>query len=116
MENFNGVYLAIGLLAFSGGGILTWVTFFINRGRSEADAETAGKTASTALAKIGLLEADFAEYKIKVAEKYVTNDQLAHTEQRIVTLLEQLRSEMGKNSERLDRLVETILRRHSGEQ
>jgi hypothetical protein len=102
--------LSWGALIGAGGSLIAIVTFWMNRGKAEADALTradgAHSVAAAALAKADLVAAQLAEARIEFARDYASHRDLAAAEVRYATALDSLRSEMRGMNERLDRIID----------
>src|SRR3954451_3530940 len=94
----------------AGGSVIAIVTFWMNRGKAEADALTradgAHSVAATALAKSDLVAAQLAEARIEFARDYASHRDLAAAEVRYAASLDSLRTELRGMNERLDRIIE----------
>jgi len=72
------------------------VTFWMNRGKAEADA----------LTKVEIVSAQLAETRIEFARDYASHKDLAAAEVRYAAALDSLRTELRGMNERLDRIIE----------
>src|SRR5947207_3290321 len=99
-----------GALIGAGGSLIAIVTFWMNRGKAEADALTradgAHSIAAAALAKVDLVAVQLAEARIEFARDYASHKDLAAAEMRYAAALDSLRSELRGMNERLDRIIE----------
>lgn len=102
--------LTWGVLIAAGGSIIAIVTFWMNRGKAEAEAsakaDAAVGTANVALAKAELVSRQLAEARIEFARDYASHKDLAAAEMRYATALDSLRTELRGMNERLDRIIE----------
>ena len=102
--------LTWGALIAAAGSLAAIVTFWMNRGKAEAEASAnaaaAGVTARTALAKVELVSEQLAEARIEFARDYASHKDLAAAEVRYATSLDSLRTELRGMNERLDRIIE----------
>ena len=94
----------------AGGSIIAIVSFWMNRGKAEADAHAAADAAhsiaTSAMAKAELASAQLAEARIEFARDYATHRDLAAAELRYAAALDSLRSELRGMNERLDRIID----------
>jgi hypothetical protein len=92
------------------GSLVAIVTFWMNRGKAEADAlakaDAANATAHAALAKAEAVSAGLAEARIEFARDYASHKDLAAAEVRYAAALDSLRTELRGMNERLDRIIE----------
>jgi hypothetical protein len=99
-----------GALIGAAGSIIAIVTFWMNRGKAEADAlarsDGAYSAAANALAKAERVAAQIAEARIEFARDYASHKDLAAAEVRYATELDSLRSELRGMNERLDRIID----------
>ena len=104
--------LTWGALIGAGGSVIAIVTFWMNRGKAEAEtlskAEAASKMAAAALAKSELASSQLAEARIEFARDYASHKDLAAAEVRFAAALESLRTELRGMNERLDRIIESF--------
>jgi len=104
--------LTWGALIGAGGSIIAIVTFWMNRGKAEAEtlskAEAASQIATAALAKSELVSSQLAEARIEFARDYASHKDLAAAEVRFAAALESLRTELRGMNERLDRIIESF--------
>jgi len=102
--------LTWGALIASGSSIVAIVTFWMNRGKAEAEASAnaaaAGVTARTALAKVELVSEQLADARIEFARDYASHKDLAAADMRYAAALDSLRTELRGMNERLDRIIE----------
>ena len=88
--------LTWGALIAAGGSLVAIITFWMNRGKAEADA----------LAKAEIVSAQLAEARIEFARDYASHKDLAAAEVRYAAALDSLRTELRGMNERLDRIIE----------
>ena len=104
--------LSWGALVGASGSLIAIVSFWMNRGKAEADAhakaEGAYSVASAALTKADLVAAQLAEARIGFARDYASHKDLAAAEVRYATALDSLRSELRGMNERLDRIIDRL--------
>lgn len=104
--------LSWGALIAASGAIVTIISFWINRGRAEAEALALAKNASdnalAALAKTSLLSEQLAEARIEFARDYASHKDLAAAEVRFANALDNLRTELRGMNDRLDRMIENF--------
>src|SRR6266403_1010010 len=97
--------LTWGALIGAGGSVIAIITFWMNRGKAEADtlakAETASQMAAAALARSELVSSQLAEARIEFARDYASHKDLAAAEMRFATALDSLRTELRGMNERL---------------
>jgi|SRR5882672_514720 hypothetical protein len=102
--------LTWGALIAAAGSLVAIVTFWMNRGKAEADAlakaDAASATAHAALAKAEAVSAGLAEARIEFARDYASHKDLAAAEVRYAAALDSLRTELRGMNERLDRIIE----------
>ena len=102
--------LTWGALIAASGSLVAIVTFWMNRGKAEADAlakaDAASATAHAALAKAEIVSAQLAETRIEFARDYASHKDLAAAEVRYAAALDSLRTELRGMNERLDRIIE----------
>jgi hypothetical protein len=102
--------LTWGALIAASGSLVAIVTFWMNRGKAEADAlakaDAASATAHAALAKAEAVSAGLAEARIEFARDYASHKDLAAAEVRYAAALDSLRTELRGLNERLDRIIE----------
>jgi hypothetical protein len=102
--------LTWGALIAAGGSLVAIVTFWMNRGKAEADAlakaDAAAATARAALAKAEIVAEQLAEARIEFARDYASHKDLAAAEVRYAASLDSLRTELRGMNERLDRIIE----------
>jgi thioredoxin-like negative regulator of GroEL len=114
--------LTWGALIAAGGSITAVVTFWLNRGKAEAEAtaraeaaalkaDGALQMASTAISKVNALTAQLSEARIEFARDYASHHDLAESEARYAAALEGLRTELRGMNARLDRIIETLISR-----
>jgi hypothetical protein len=105
--------LTWGALIAAGGSIVAIVSFWMNRGRAEAEAlataRAAETKASTAFARAELVGAQLAEARIEFARDYATNKDVAAAEVRYAAALDSLRLEMRGLNQRLDRIIDNYV-------
>jgi hypothetical protein len=103
-------FLTWGALIGAGGSVIAIITFWMNRGKAEADAlaraEGAHAMAAAALAKAEDVAAQLAESRVEFARDYASHRDLAAAEVRYATALDSLRSELRGMNERLDRIID----------
>src|SRR5438093_10753945 len=96
--------LTWGALIAAGGSLVAIVTFWMNRGKAEADAlaraDAASATAHAALAKAEIVAELLAEARIEFVRD------LAAAEVRYAASLDSPRTELRGMNERLDRIIE----------
>jgi hypothetical protein len=99
-----------GALIAAGGSLIAIITFWMNRGKAEAEAsakaEAAASAATTALAKAELVAMQLADARIEFARDYASHKDLAAAEVRYASALDSLRSELRGMNERLDRIID----------
>jgi hypothetical protein len=104
--------LSWGALIGAGGSIIAIVTFWMNRGKAEADAFTkaagAQSMAASAMAKVETMAGQLAEARIEFARDYASHRDLAAAEVRYATALDSLRTELRGMNERLDRIIDRV--------
>jgi hypothetical protein len=93
--------LTWGALIAAGGSLVAIVTFWMNRGKAEADA----------LAKAEIVAEQLAEARIEFARDYASHKDLAAAEVRYAAALDSLRTELRGMNERLDRIIERFTQR-----
>jgi len=102
--------LTWGALIAAGGSLAAIGTFWMNRGKAEADAlaraDAATATANVALAKAEIVAGQLAEARIEFARDYASHKDLAAAEVRYAASLDSLRTELRGMNERLDRIIE----------
>lgn len=117
----------LGWLVGASGVLLALITFWLNRGKAEAEsfaeakmareeARSAQVMASTVSAQHTLMMKQLAEYQLEVAnkfgafsDKYASNQDLAQVEARVATALDGLRQEFRGLNDRFDRMFEHVL-------
>ena len=102
--------LTWGALIAASGSIIAIITFWMNRGKAEAEASTkadaATAMATAALAKTEFVSAQLAEARIEFARDYASHKDLAAAEVRYAAALDSLRTELRGMNERLDRIID----------
>jgi len=102
--------LTWGALIAAGGSLVAIITFWMNRGKAEAEAcakaDAAASTAHAALAKVEIVSGQLAEARIEFARDYASHKDLAAAEVRYAASLDSLRTELRGMNERLDRIIE----------
>ena len=102
--------LTWGALIAASGSLVAIVTFWMNRGKAEAEsaakADAAAAAATAALAKADLVASQLAETRIEFVRDYASHKDLAAAEVRYATALDSLRTELRGMNERLDRIIE----------
>jgi hypothetical protein len=102
--------LTWGALIGAGGAIIAIITFWMNRGKAEAEAlakaEGAHSIALSALTKTELLSTQLNESRLEFARDYVNHKDLAAAEARSADLMNGVRSELRGMNDRLDRVIE----------
>lgn len=106
------------------GSAAAWCTLLIARGRSEAKSEESAESAArkaaeahstslAAVAKAELISAQLSEFKLEVAEKYVSSKAADAIEGRITSevhqLSEDVKSSMTEINRRFDTLTKTLI-------
>jgi hypothetical protein len=109
--------LTWGALIAAGGSLIAIVTFWMNRGKAEAEAcakaEAAAATAHTALAAAERVSAELSDARVELARDYATHRDLTAAEVRYTTTVEGLRTEMRGMNDRLDRIIERFGQPHA---
>jgi hypothetical protein len=102
--------LTWGAVVAAGSSVVAIVTFWMNRGKAEAEtrakAEGAASLATSALAKCDLLASQLTDARLETAREYVTAKDLAAAEMRLSGAVDGLRQEVRGMNERLDRMLE----------
>jgi hypothetical protein len=102
--------LTWGALIAASGSLVAIITFWMNRGKAEAEAaakaDAAAATARTALAKAELVAEQLADARIEFARDYASHKDLAAADMRYANALDSLRTELRGVNERLDRIIE----------
>jgi len=110
--------LTWGAVIAAGGSIIAIVTFWMNRGKAEAEtlakAESASAMATSALAKCELLASGLTEARLETAREYATAKDLAAGEIRFAGAVDGLRAEMRGLNDRLDRILDGFKVRKGG--
>ncbi len=102
--------LTWGALIAASGSLVAIVTFWMNRGKAEAEAsakaDAATSAATAALAKAELVSGQLADARIEFARDYASHKDLAAADMRYAAALDSLRTELRGMNERLDRIIE----------
>ena len=102
--------LTWGALIAAAGSLAAIVTFWMNRGKAEAEAcakaDAATAAATAALAKAELVAGQLADARIEFARDYASHKDLAAADMRYAAALDSLRTELRGMNERLDRIIE----------
>lgn len=110
----NEVVTWAALIAGSG-SVVAIVTFWLNRGKAEAEAtikaDAATAMATAALAKAEMTSMQLAEARIDFANEYASHKDLAASEARYATAVDGLRQELRGMNDRLDRIIEGLVTR-----
>lgn len=97
-------------LAGACASIIAIVTFWMNRGKAEAEslakAEGAHSISLAALAKVDLLSVQLSEARIEFARDYASHADLAAADVRYAAALDSLRTELRGMNQRLDRILD----------
>jgi hypothetical protein len=95
------------------GSIIAIITYWMNRGKAEAEtaakAEQALQSSNLAVARVTLLSEQLAESRIEFARDYASHRDLAASETRYAAALDGLRTELRGMNERLDRIIEGFM-------
>lgn len=102
--------LTWGALVGAAGSLIAVATYWMNRGKAEADAlakaNVAHAVAMAALGKAEFVTAQLAEARIEFARDYATHKDLAAAEIRLAQAVDGMRGELHKMNDRLDRVIE----------
>ena len=105
--------LTWGALIAASGSLIAIITFWMNRGKAEANAlslsEGATKMAGMALSKVDALAVQFADSRLEFVRDFASHKDLAASETRYATALDGLRVELRGMNERLDRIIEGFI-------
>ena len=107
-----GDALTWGVLIAAGGSIIAIVTFWMNRGKAEAEAGARADAAmhvakeAKAMAEAGATRA--AEVELRMAREYATSAALAAVETRFLASIDGLRVEVRGMNSRLDRFLDRV--------
>jgi signal transduction protein with GAF and PtsI domain len=105
--------LTWGALIAAGGSIIAIITFWMNRGRAEAEAcakaAAAATTAGVALSKAEHASVLLAETRIEFARDYASHKDLSASEMRFAGAVDSMRTELRGMNERLDRIIEKFV-------
>ena len=83
--------------------------FWLDRGASEAKAETAATTAAVAVARVELVGSQLSDFKVQVARDYATTKALESAEGQMATAMNGVREEMRGMNSRLDQFLQAML-------
>lgn len=110
--------LSLGALAGSIGSIIAVVTYWMNRGKAEAETRAAATAAQatatsaqglaqTAIARAELVTAQLSEARIEFARDYASHKDLAAAENRSAATMDAIRTELRGMNDRLDRVIDS---------
>lgn len=105
--------LTWGALIAAGGSIVAIITFWLNRGKAEAEtaakADSAHQMATVALAKAEFVGLQLNDTRLEFVRDYATHKDLTDSETRYATAIDGLRVELRGMNDRLDRIIEGFI-------
>jgi hypothetical protein len=108
--------LTWGALVAAGGSLIAIITFWMNRGKAEAEAcakaDAASGAAHAALAKADQVASELVDARIAFASEYARQRDLVASETRFATAFDGLRTELRGTNDRLDRILERFAHQH----
>lgn len=94
--------LVVPLLAILG----FWLKVSDRLTTAEASAKAAAILSAALQIKVEMQQRELSDYKVEAAEKFVSNKELFHTEERFRGLVEEIKRDIRGVTERLDRVLE----------
>lgn len=95
-----------GALIAGASSVVSILSFWVKVGKTLQKAEAASAISQAAIAKVDLMGAQFAEYRVQVTRDFASSDDLKDVERRLVVAVDSLSTRFDRMAERLDRFLD----------